>query len=188
MYRKIFIVVFILVGITLILKIRNKIVQKREEEKEQKQVNLMDRMLKPAEISIKFVSEPIKEAIQAYIVALYNNSIEMLPSSCMTEKCYTEVSKDISRFNDMRIKRELLNYSPEDIRIKQNNSSIYTVSELIVTAKYSLEFFSEHPTFKKKTAKTISQTFIFMGTNDKGWQLNEIGKEIIINCNEEDLY
>lgn len=184
-------IVLILAFVHSIMKvIINSIKRRREikiERAEQQQIKMMDQMLKPAEVSIKVVQEPLRNTIQQYLFALYNNNIGMLPTN-LTYEVYQKTQQEIIRYCDIGIGRALINYNPANkFTIRQNNSSIYTVSDLTVVAKYDIEIYSEHVTFKKKIIKSVEQEFIFSGTNNDGWKLSFVGAEKIEKQQEYDV-
>lgn len=180
-------IVIVISIIMLVIKLIKSYKEKKMEKIEVEQIKLMDRMLKPAEISLKVVQTPIQEVVKGFITAVYNNDIKAIPNS-LTESLYQKLYAEIKRCNDIGIKRVLLSYEPnKQFRIKQNNSSIYSVTELYVTAKYKLEFYTEHVTFKKRIVKEVEQGMVFISTNNESWKLHQVDEERIINQNETDL-
>jgi len=170
-------------SISLIKKYKEKKIEKIEVE----QIKLMDRMLKPAEVSLKVVQVPIQEVVKGFLTAVYNNDIKAIPNS-LTESLYQKLYAEIKRCNDIGIKRVLVTYEPQkQFKIRQNNSSIYSVTELYVTAKYKVKFYTEHVTFKKQIIKEVEQNMVFISTNNESWKLNQVDNEKIISYNEVDL-
>lgn len=181
----IFIITYLIVELfKLIQRIRRRSIDKRDL----KQIEMMDKMLKPAEISLKVVINILKENISKYIYAFYTGNISNLKDT-VSPSIYTDIIKKKQRYDDMGIKIQIINYIlDKNLSVKQDNSSIYTVSALDVTFKYSIEFYMEHTTFKKKINKTVEQYMHFIGTNNDGWKLDSTGKEQILDYNEIDVY
>ena len=161
--------------------------ERKEEKKDRTQIQFLDQMLRPAEVSLRYVQDNLRYIIESYLYALYNNSISSIPKGVSTA-LYSTTLEEIERYSKIGIERKLIRYTPEEkFSIRQNNSSIYMVTELIVAAKYEIEVYSEHSTFKRKEFKKVEQTFTFIGTNNQGWILDVIGKEKLIDTKITDL-
>ena len=167
-----------------IINIKNLIKDKIETKKERRQIQLVDSMLKPAEVSLKFFKKTIEEEILKYINGLYNN---IIPDTKMSETLKKKVKDKVERYKDIGVNRRLLNYELETISLSQNNSSIYTVSEIIAKITYKIKVYSEHTTFKKIEDKEVSESFIFVGTNTQGWILDRIEDTKILSQSITDL-
>ena len=161
--------------------------EKKEEKRDRKQIQLFDQMLRPAEVSLRHFQDNLRYIIESYLYALYNSIISSIPKEISTA-LYSKTLEEIERCSKIGIERKLVRYTPEPrFSIRQNNSSIYMVTELIVVAKYEIEVHSEHSTFKRKEVKKIEQTFTFIGTNNQGWILDFIGEEKLIDTKITDL-
>lgn len=182
------IIFFVIHLIIAFFKIIQRVKMRSIEKRDLKQIEIMDKMLKPAEISSKIVINVLKETISKYIYSFYTGDISNLGDN-VSPSIYNDIIKKKQRYDNMGIKIQITNYIlDKNLSVKQNNSSIYTVSALDVTIKYSIELYIEHTTFKKKINKTVEQYVNFIGTNNDGWKLNSTGNEKILVYNEIDTY
>lgn len=176
-------VIFIVAMVLVLTKKR----EKEENNKLKKEVELSDRLFKPAQISIKFVYRDVEQAIEKYIKSIYNNNPMMLPEK-MTGELLRETMEKIERKISLGVKMQLIKYEPaERFSIKQDNSSVYTVMFLTAIAEYKVEYYTEHSTYRRFVSKDVRQEIVFEGTNDEGWVMKSIGEEEIISSEQKDL-
>ena len=178
-----YVVYLIIKGIVSVIR---KNMYKKTQKKEQEQIALMDKFLKPAEISYKAIQKPLRETIKKYIYAKYNDNKDLLPKN-IGSNLYEVSIKNINRDKELGVKRILEEYTPsKNFEIMNSTSAVYIVSELIMKAKYTIKVSIKHSTFSKIEIKEIEQDFVFTGTNNEGWILNSVGPENIKNLKEYD--
>jgi len=170
---------FYLLRVTI--RIIKKIKTKKEDKETTKKIALMDKMFKPATVSTKYIQKDLSEIIKQFIIGLYNNKLANIPKDYMTSELFEKVKQGIERNDKLGISMTLLGYNPsEKFGIKQDNSSYYMVSRLIVVAEYYIYYEKKHITFYDKKKQKIRRNFIFTATNNEGWKLSEIENEEIL--------
>lgn len=151
------------------------------EEKRFQSIDLLT--TKPAQINIKIIEPIINDIIESYLKAIYFLNPIYLPKNMMQE-FYSKTYKEMEREYNLGVRKELIKYEPlKKYKIRQNNSSIYSVGELNVECEYKIEFHSFHSTFNKIERKTVRQIISFLNCNN-GWYLNAIKSEQIISQEE----
>ena len=174
-------IIMILILLLLVILFLNKRTIKQKEKREESQIKMMDqKLLKPAEISLRTIKPLLQEIVWSSINAINNNDSSLLLKEKIDSKLYNEILKEILRYKELKIERKLLSFEEKSFSMKQNNSQIYTVSEITVDMSYVINTYLNHFTFKGKKSKTIEQYYIFKNTNE-GLILSEIGKENIIS-------
>lgn len=185
---------FIYVGIALLLMIAiffNLVAKKRrdiqEEKSVQREVELSDRLFRPAQVSIKFIYREIEESINKYIKAEYNNNPMMLPEK-MDMFLHENFIKEVNRLNKIGVQKKIIHFTPEErYHVEQDNSSFYAVQFVNVDVNYHIEYFTEHATFRKYVKQDVYRKVIFEGTNDMGWVLKEVSEEEVSNVEEQNV-
>lgn len=176
----------LLLLILLIVKMTGKMIsqrrQKKQEKKDIESIHFMDSLLKPATIDTIYIQNTIKQIIKNYLIIEYNSGIQITEqyANQFTEELYKQLQQQQKRYVEIQYFQKIIRLELDDnIRIKQDNSSVYTVSRLNVIARYYIEYEMSHPTFHEIRKENVEGTFVFVGTNDKGWQLDEIKKQIL---------
>lgn len=181
------VLIFVVLAVILAFSLHQKKKDRVAEKQMKRDVELSDRLFKPAQISIKFVYKDVRLAIEKYVNAIYNNNPMMLPEK-MSKEILTETIDKIQRKIALGVQMKLIKFEPaEKYTIIQDNSSIYTVMFLTATAEYKIEYFTEHSTYKRYITKSVRQEIIFEGTNDEGWVMKKVGDEEILNIQQKDI-
>lgn len=186
-YKFVLLALFFISAFVLLITLIKKKKEHKEEVQLKKDIELNDRLFKPAQISLKFLYNDIMITIEKYVQAVYNNNPMMLPEKISKELIQDTMEK-IQRKNQLGVQVKLIKYEPiEPFEMTQDNSSVYTVMFINVSAEYKIEYFTEHATYKRFISKKVQQDIVFEGTNDNGFLMKSIGEETVLEFEQKDI-
>lgn len=169
--------------LTILFVRRNR--EKREEYHLEQEIELSDRLFKPAELSNKYIYAPLEDAVKKYLEAFYSNKPEMLPAA-LTDGVRNEIIYDMNRKQSLGVRNQLQSLEIiGKMRIHQDNSSIYAVRYITVTANYEVDYNTEHDTYRKRIQKKVRREFVFEVENEGGFAIYKVNPEIVQEIQEE---
>lgn len=183
----IFFTIICLLAIILIKVKREKNIEEEKQNKiNQTTMNLIDKTtFKRAEINTSYIQKQLANDIEYYTLANYSLDSKLLPKMFLS--FYNKTCENIIREQNLNINKKINDFKMEKVRVvKQDNSSMYSVTKLIVEGTFSINYIYTHPTIKKHIIKHFTQRFVFFN-NQNNWELQDIELEKILNKNEEDL-
>ena len=166
-------ILFLLLLLTLI-----KIKRSRKEKVEANTSAMIDQMsFKRAAINTAYMEDDFFKAIQNLVYSFYGQSVQALPTDRMLEGLYMDWYNKIKRDYDLGIKRVVYSFEMNNARVvKQDNSSMHSVSEIEIDAEFVIDNYYNHVTLKERKVRRFKQKFVFVNTNNS-WLLSEAQPE-----------
>ena len=114
------IIFFVIHLIIAFFKIIQRVKMRSIEKRDLKQIEIMDKMLKPAEISSKIVINVLKETISKYIYSFYTGDISNLGDN-VSPSIYNDIIKTIHEITEVTFSK----LSTEQIKTYINEENVY---------------------------------------------------------------
>jgi len=173
-----------IVAILLFLIFRNR-KRRKQDDNEAMITAMIDSMnMRRAAINTEYLEKDFFQSIEKLIYSLYTLNPLFIPVQKMIPEFYKDWYNELKREYELGLRKQLNEFKMEKAKVvKQENSSMYAVTHIVVEAQFWVDYNLFHTTISKNIKKRFKQRFVFLNNNE-GWLMEKVLPETIINKEE----
>ena len=176
-------------GVLVVIFVLYKYYHWRKEKNEATTSAMIENMgLRRASLNTVYFEQQLFAVIRQLVYSNYAQDPQAIPSQNILPAIYQQTYETLKREYDLGVRKKLNNFKMVKAKVvKQDNSSIYSVTKIEIEGEFIVDYHYYHSTLSTHSQKRFRQRFVFINDNN-AWLLGEIAKEEVDYEEKKEVY